>query len=343
MQAERLTCFAIGKHNIVKKQRWDFMEFITISFAKSQDAFPVPSWVKKMPSPVLHAFRSCFHPQQKKDCCILGVQGHHYTLPFLESESMLAAKEVGSIESKLDIDHTVVLLPDSLAEYTSCQRMTGQRLCAFYLLPAIEKLLRILEKELSYAKFLIISGENFLTRLAVDCLYPHINYLCIYTPDEKGWEDKAEEMFEESGLETILFSQLKSHWLKEADVIINIGQEMSNNDYVFPRSAIYFDLAQNKKKMERLLRKREDLLAVDGIRFHTTEGYLGQDMAEAVECCRNFRFYDLFLQPYSTFRLRQIQQSPDGFPYVISSFTSLGQCLTEERKNRVISRMDKRL
>ena len=99
----------------------------------------------------------------------------------------------------------------------------------------------------------------------MDTIYPHINYLCVYTDRQEDFAQKAEEIYEEYGLRIQFFSGEKNKQFSEANVILNCGCDMENYDYRLQKNAFYFDIAQNKQKLRRLRSRRNDLFFCDGL------------------------------------------------------------------------------
>lgn len=142
---------------------------------------------------------------------------------------------------------------------------TGKAINGLFVMDAVKKALKRQQKALQESHFLLIDGGNFLTQTVLDAIYPHINYISIYTDRQQYFLEKAEEIYEEYGLRIQFFSGEKNPQFSEANVILNCGCDMENYDYRLQKNAFYFDIAQNKQKLIRLRSRRSDLFFCDGL------------------------------------------------------------------------------
>lgn len=212
-----------------------------------------------------------FHPYDVYETELLGIQGYEIKF-FLTSEQI---RQRGMVGQKLlekmvrDVSGRGVriLIPPLQGSLPigMLPLSNGKAVKGFFAMDAIEKVLKKQNKELKDSKIVLVDGGNFLTHLVLDRVYSKVNFLSIFTDRKEDWEEKVENIYEDCGLNVFLFSNGKNNAMSEADVILNCGCEMENYDYTIPKGAFYFDLAQNRRKLERLLARREDIFLSDGI------------------------------------------------------------------------------
>ncbi len=141
----------------------------------------------------------------------------------------------------------------------------GKAVKGFYVMEAITKFLSIQKRDLKNTRVVLVDGGNVLTQLILDRIYPNVNFLSILSDRQEDFEHKVQEIYEDCGLNVYLFSNGKNTAMAEADIILNCGCEMQNYDYTIQRGAFYFDIAQNKRKLHRLMVRRNDIFLADGI------------------------------------------------------------------------------
>lgn len=198
----------------------------------------------------------------------LNIRGYEIVLPFIreEMDSFKAITIFNDTLAKLeDLNVTVASTGIKIQDFKSkIFFMEGKNILTFFILQAIKKALKFLERDLKYTEVLIIDDKNSDdTYNIIDAIYSELNYLTIFTERADYFTEYAKKIYADTGLNLQILEQNKSA-IKDADLIINLSSNI-NLDYFYKRGAIYFDLCNNSEKTVEILRKREDLNIIDDL------------------------------------------------------------------------------
>lgn len=198
----------------------------------------------------------------------LNTGGYEIVLPFIKEEmdSFKAITIFNDTLAKLeDLNVTVASTDIKIQDFKSkIFFMEGKNILTFFILQAIKKALKFLERDLKYTEVLIIDDKNSdNTYNIIDAIYSELNYLTVFTERADYFTEYAKKIYADTGLNLQILEQNKSA-IKDADLIINLSSNI-NLDYFYKRGAIYFDLCNNSEKTVEILRKREDLNIIDDL------------------------------------------------------------------------------
>lgn len=250
-------------------------KFAYFEYTQSKNDIPVKFNIIRKSDKLLEWYIKKFNPVILKDTKIADVEGYCIRLPLLSEEEKTNAEKVKYIiEQTIDIvfnyDVDIILLPKYYPFSTSdnIYKADGKYIFALFIMEAINKILKIVKKDIKTAEILIINGNSQLTECIIDNIYPEINYLSLMTNDEsiEFFREKAFDMFDDTGLNMQVFTKNKSI-SETADIIINTSDDDFKLDYFFKRHSVFFDLSSNKKKFDELVRKRNDMIIIDGLRL----------------------------------------------------------------------------
>lgn len=231
------------------------MKFAEIVVSHKKEDFGIPPFFLKFHDFMLHWYL-LHHPFYIQEITLENATGYHVTV-YQETENIekllleLQQKQVDVLLTDCDI-----VLP-SIIDISY-----GSVIHSLFILEAAKKAIKRQSKTLQESKFLIVDGKNFVTNIVLEILYPHINYLSIYTENPERFLQKAEEIYEEYGLRLEFFSDTRL--FQEFNIVINCSCGMDNYDYKIQKNAFFFDIAQNEQKMQRLMARRNDLLLSNG-------------------------------------------------------------------------------
>lgn len=224
--------------------------------------------------------------------------GFRITLPFTRDEALsdmlLFYSTTEAIMEKLAKEGvSVCVSPYGIPLPQSAMPVAdGRTLCALLSIQIIKKALRMLDKPLEQAEVLVIDGCNELTDIALESVYPNVNFLSVYTPNVQRLDNLRASVLYDYGLDIQAFSNCKNNMLKYADVIINCGMDMENYDYYFKKGSAYIDISRNTPKLKRIMSKRRDMLFVDGIGVRLGEERAPAEIMEAALYDRGGEFAD---------------------------------------------------
>lgn len=215
----------------------------------------------------------------------LNTRGYEIVLPFIKEEidSFKAITIFNDTLAKLeDLNVTVASTDIKIQDFNSkILFMEGKNILAFFMLQAIKKALKFLERDLKYTEVLIIDDKNSdNTYNIIDAIYSELNYLTIFTERADYFTEYAKKIYADTGLNLQILEQNKSA-IKDADLIINLSSNI-NLDYFYKRGAIYFDLCNNSEKTVEILRKREDLNIIDDLIMSYNNSSISNSLLETV-------------------------------------------------------------
>lgn len=215
----------------------------------------------------------------------LNTGGYEIVLPFIKEEidSFKAITIFNDTLSKLeDLSVTVASTDIKIQDFNSkILFMEGKNILAFFMLQAIKKALKFLERDLKYTEVLIIDDKNSdNTYNIIDAIYSELNYLTVFTERADYFTEYAKKIYADTGLNLQILEQNKSA-IKDADLIINLSSNI-NLDYFYKRGAIYFDLCNNSEKTVEILRKREDLNIIDDLIMSYNNSSIDNSLLETV-------------------------------------------------------------
>ena len=156
--------------------------------------------------------------------------------------------------------------------------------------------------------------------MVLDILYPHINYLSIYTENPQNFLQKADEIYEEYGLRLEIFSDIKNKQFETFNIILNCSKNMYHYDYKIQKNAFFFDIIQNDKKMHCLMSRRSDLLLSNGLLLKLENKNYSSKQIEAILRITEHSFHD-FLCYNKKQNLSEILQLLQHKNLTVTAFT----------------------
>ncbi len=247
------------------------MKLGLVRYCKKEEAPGTKGVAKRLPKKLVEWCTETFHPYTFQEMTLLGVAGYEIIL-FLrhDEEKEESVKHQRILEELLrdfcDKDVEIVIPPEQGVFPTNIIRIAeGKAVKGLFALEAVKKVMKRQGKALKDCHIVIVDGGNFLTKMTLDVVYPNVNFLAVYTDRAEDFAEKAEEIYEDCGLNLQIFSSPKNEIMKEADAVLNCGCEMGNFDYAMKKGAFYFDIAGNRRKLRRLLVRRDDLFLADGL------------------------------------------------------------------------------
>lgn len=259
-------------------------KFATIQFIQDVSEISLKfNMLKKAPPNILDWYIKKFNPYKIEKIDILNSGGYLIKIPLTVEQAKEDEDKVNFLVSRMlndikELDVEIVYPPINFPfEFPNNIRIAdGKYVFALLIVRAMEKALNIVKKDFKTSEVLIITDGNDITKILLENIYPHVNYLSLIVSDNLS-EDEfskynqiATYIFEDVGLNVRITKKNKDA-LENADIIINVSSENTNYDYYFKRGAVYFDLSSNKCKTQNLIIKREDVLIVTGLRIKSPD------------------------------------------------------------------------
>lgn len=201
----------------------------------------------------------------------------------------------------------------------------GRRLTNLFAFAGAAEALKRKGKNPAECNYLLVGGNADGWRTALTSAGNEVNRLAIFTLDPNSAKELTQELFEERGLMTEVFSFPKNQVFSQADAVFCCGMEQRAYEHMLGNGAVWIDLAGNRPVMRRLQEKRPDLSAVDGF-FFKRDGVQQESRfaeAEAFLSCEIFRENWQF--PLAEAARKEMLCELQEKGYAVSGFSALGK------------------
>lgn len=256
-----------------------YRKFACLNYVNSINEIPVRlNLPKGEPAKQLDWYVEKFNPFVMEDFMVAEEMGYKIKMPITEDEAENDMEKTDSLVTKtiraLKEYHVEIILPPK----NICGLIRGQinvadgvLLYPFFLVKAIKKALKTLRKDIKYCEVVVangLCGNCLLAESVLDNIYEDVNFLTIADSggDFERWYKKADRFFDDIGLNLIV-SKINKTLFRTADVIINIGNSLGNYDFAYKRNAVFFDLTGDANRRAELIRRRDDMIVIDGLQL----------------------------------------------------------------------------
>jgi len=235
-------------------------KFAKIRLAKTIDEI---AWgnnlVKNAPRLIQNWYINKYMPMSIEEAEILGAPGFEITLSRPGGEFLLTLEEEAKhLGIRAMFTNEDIPLPQGFFV------PDGMFAKAFLLDIIIDKVLRTAQIAPAQLLVIIIEGEESLTKAVIESLYPRLNHLGVIleNSNEQIYDRLAYEIFNDCGL-NISFGARGSYLLKEADIIINLSDNVKGYESFYRKNACYIELSPECGKINDIKLKRSDILTID--------------------------------------------------------------------------------
>lgn len=268
------------------------MKFAEISYSSKKEDFGIKGIFLKFPNCILNWYFIRFRPFYIQQTTLANAEGYTVKIykPYENYQTEKQTQKLLLLLQKKETD--VLLIPYDILFPHIIDIAYGNVINALFVLEAAKKAIKRQSQTLQQSKFLIIDGKNDITNMVLDILYPHVNYLSIYTESPQNFLQKADEIYEEYGLRLEIFSDIKNKQFETFNIILNCSENEYPYNYKIQKNAFFFDIIQNDKKMRHLMSCRNDLLLSNGLLFKwENKNYTSKQM-EVILRITEHSFYD---------------------------------------------------
>ena len=161
---------------------------------------------------------------------------------------------------------THVMLPSliSTSPFEIIQECTGHYIKPFFIMEVIHFVIkeRIIEKELKDLEVVILDGNRQDVDMIIEFIYPYINHLTVLSNTPDRFKQKAEEIFNDVGLNMQVLSYTKGA-VSQGDIIIDTHYDDPSVIHLCKPGTIYLDIANHAEKTIMLLERQKEVLVVD--------------------------------------------------------------------------------
>lgn len=308
------------------------MEMAKVRFLKKGEEAVCPKWAGLLPAGWRVNYIEKHRPYriEKEGELLTGIlqtqREGALSAPWRENaRRLLAALEkrgVGIVISPAEGELPKDILP--LAE--------GRRLTNLFAFEGAAEALRRQGKNPAECRYLLAGGNEDAWRTALTSMGNEVNHLAIFTADPDAAKGLVQELFEERGLMTEVFSSPKNPMFGQADAVLCCGMEQRKYEHMLKEGAFWLDLAGNRPVLRRLLQARPDVFAVDGFFFKIGEGQAEGRFAEA----QAFLSCDIFREnwqfPLSERAREEMLCELKEKGYTVSGFSVLGKRVKIRKK-----------
>lgn len=208
----------------------------------------------------------------------------------------------------------------------------GRRLTNLFAFQGAAEALRRQGKNPEECTYLLAGGNEEVWRCALTSMGNEVNHLAIFTIDPNSAKGLTQELFEEWGLMTEVFSSPKNPVFQQADVVFCCGMEQRAYEHMLGNEEVWIDLAGNRPVLRRLQEHRADIVVMDGFFFRRgkrqMEGRFAE--AEAFLSCEIFRENWQF--PLAEAARKEMLCELQEKGYAVSGFSVLGKRVKIRKK-----------
>ena len=287
------------------------MAFLNLRYADREEDIAISLWIKKLPNCLKDLYIEKRNPYTVKETELLGARGFDVILPVTGDYAKKHCDKMDCLLKRTmdEFEKTgcdIAAAPYGVKLPAGLPQADGKIIFAFYLMDIIHKIYKYTDRDIRTAEIVILDGGNFLTELVVDVIYPNVNYLSIYTDRKENFEEKADYIYEDCGLNVQVFSNTKNALLRNADIVINCAMELENFDYFFKRNSLYLDVNKNRQKLLRLMAKRRDMVCIDDIKLKADRLFIMSGLFEACQYTSNPVFRNFLTKQYNSATEREL-------------------------------------
>lgn len=303
------------------------MKLGLVRYCKPKEAPGRKGFAKRLPKRLVKWCVETFRPYTFQKINLLGAEGYEILLYLDQDEEKEEdIRHQRILEEMLrdfcDKDVEIIIPPQTGVFPTNIIRIAeGKAIKGLFALQAIKKAIKRSGKDWKDCRVILVDGGNFLTKLTLDMIYPYVNFLSIYTDRAEDFTEKVEEIYEDCGLTLQVFSSPKSNIMKEADAILNCGCEMENFDYTMKKGAFYFDIAGNRRKLKRLLVRRDDLFLADDLVLKKGHDFYSTSQIEAASYLTSTSFRKFLCGRYDKETAEEASKFLNAEDFSISGFS----------------------
>ena len=238
------------------------MKFAEIGYIKDGGKLWVKNYILKLPKAIKEKYFFCLVPLKVEEIKLADERGYRITLPITKNEENIKLKErmiKKTIAFLMDKNIEIIINNDYIPMPVMFLQARGSILLSYFVYEEIKSYCNKKKLDLGKLKILVKDGKNLETFIVLSKLFGEVNQLSICTDNEGEFSSFCNSVYEETGLVTEFFSNPKSGYMKEADIVINCSADMENYDYIFKKDALYIECSSVKGKLKRIMERRQDL------------------------------------------------------------------------------------
>lgn len=209
-------------------------------------------------------------PNTIEDVTYAGVPGNYIRIPLIKTlinEDQEYIKEVIHAFNDLleNEDVNVLILDESLMPYRQEFRAivsNSTSLGLFFIKSILDETKIMLRKKEKDIRYILVDGPSTDSEYVLDHISEEVNTLTLVTDQPKRYEEKLQQIYEDSGLAV----QVKNKSLRqklEGEIIINCSRSYEKLFYCYDENALLIDFLSQEDILYKTKIKRKDLKIIN--------------------------------------------------------------------------------
>lgn len=238
-------------------------------FAEKEEDINVSKYLMKLPDNLRNKIIKWTLNMTNEVKITWGVEGGKVQLPMTYSMYRKMSPKVrkdlfAKIEKQLlQRNVTHVTLPKLIKDqaFETLQECTSHYIKPFFIMEAISFMVQeqIIAKKLQHTEVIILDGNKRDVDMMIDFIYPYINHLTIISKVPQRFQEKADCIFRDVGLNMQVLSYTKGA-ISQGDIIIDTHYEDPLMIRFCKKGALYLDLANHPEKTVILKQRKKEVL-----------------------------------------------------------------------------------
>lgn len=247
-------------------------KYAELYFAEKGENIPINKYFMKLPQTLRNEIIKWKLTLQCEEKTTWEIAGERVQMPMTytmyRNMPLTSRRKIfKKIEKKLtDKGITHVMLPNLVATspFEMIQECTGHYIKPFFIMEVINFIIeeKVVDKELKDLEVVILDGNKQDVNMIIDFIYPYINHLTVLTNRPDRFKQKAEEIFNDVGLNMQVLSYTKGA-ISQGDLIIDTHYDDPSVIHLCKADTIYLDIANHAEKTMMLLERQKGVLVVD--------------------------------------------------------------------------------
>lgn len=247
-------------------------KYAELYFAEQEENIPMNKYLMKLPENLRNKMINWKLALKYEDKTTWDIPGERVQMPmtygmYRKMPLSLRSELFKKIEKRLSqkgITH--VMLPSLIhtSPFQLIKECTGHYIKPFFIMEIIHFIAKekIIDKELQDIEVVILDGNTQDVDMIVDFIYPYINHLTLISKRPERFEEKAQDIFTDVGLNMQVLSYTKGA-ISQGDIIIDTHYDDPSVIHLCRQGALYLDIGNHAEKTIMLVERQKGVLVID--------------------------------------------------------------------------------
>ncbi len=247
-------------------------KYAELYFAEKEENIPINKHLMKLPENLRNRVLKWKLSLKHQEETIWEVKGENIQMPmtytmYRKMPLTLRSEIFRKIERRLEqrgITHVILPHLINTSPFQTIQECTGNYIKPFFIMEIIRCIEKekIIDKKLKYFEVVILDGNTKEVDMIIDFIYPYINHLTVISNSPERFKQKAEDIFDDVGLNMQILSYTKGA-LSEGDIIIDTHYDDPAVIHLCKSKTVYLDISNHAEKTIMLLERRNGVSVID--------------------------------------------------------------------------------